>query len=63
MYRDKLADATHLALVRGPISPDAETLVRVHEPLSVIDLLDTGSAAHSWSIAAALAPSPRPAAA
>ena len=33
VYRDKLTDATHLALVRGPISPDAETLVRVHEPL------------------------------
>ena len=40
VYRDKLTDATHLALVRGPISPDTETLVRVHEPLSVMDLLD-----------------------
>ena len=40
VYRDKLSDATHLALVRGPISPDTETLVRVHEPLSVMDLLD-----------------------
>ncbi len=54
VYRDKLSDATHLALVRGPISPDSETLVRVHEPLSVMDLLDTGSTSHSWSIAAAL---------
>jgi len=54
VYRDKLSDATHLALVRGPVSPDTETLVRVHEPLSVMDLLDTGSTAHSWSIAAAL---------
>ena len=54
VYRDKLSDATHLALVRGPISPDTETLVRVHEPLSVMDLLDTGSTSHSWSIAAAL---------
>src|SRR6185437_5940069 len=44
VYRDKLSDATHLALVRGPISPDVETLVRVHEPLSVVDLLETGSA-------------------
>ena len=41
VYRDKLSDATHLALVRGPISPDTETLVRVHEPLSIIDLLDS----------------------
>jgi len=55
VYRDKLSDATHLALVRGPISPDTETLVRVHEPLSVMDLLDAQSEAHSWSIPAALA--------
>jgi len=55
VYRDKLTDATHLALVRGPISPETETLVRVHEPLSVMDLLDAQSEAHSWSIPAALA--------
>jgi len=29
--------------------------VRVHEPLSVIDLLDTGSTAHSWNFNDALA--------
>jgi 3,4-dihydroxy 2-butanone 4-phosphate synthase/GTP cyclohydrolase II len=50
VYRDKLSDATHLALVRGPISPDAETLVRVHEPLSIIDLLDAESESHAWNI-------------
>jgi 3,4-dihydroxy 2-butanone 4-phosphate synthase / GTP cyclohydrolase II len=55
VYRDKLTDATHLALVRGPVSPETETLVRVHEPLSVMDLLDAQSEAHSWSIPAALA--------
>jgi 3,4-dihydroxy 2-butanone 4-phosphate synthase/GTP cyclohydrolase II len=55
VYRDKLTDATHLALARGPLSPDTETLVRVHEPLSVMDLLDADSAAHSWSIPAAMA--------
>jgi len=54
VYRDKLSDATHLALVRGPISPDGETLVRVHEPLSVMDLLDLESATHSWSVAEAM---------
>ena len=54
VYRDKLTDATHLALVRGPISPESETLVRVHEPLSVMDLLDAQSESHSWSIPAAL---------
>jgi len=55
VYRDKISDATHLALVRGPIAPDAETLVRVHEPLSVMDLLDADSASHSWTIPDALA--------
>jgi 3,4-dihydroxy 2-butanone 4-phosphate synthase/GTP cyclohydrolase II len=55
VYRDKISDATHLALVRGPISPETETLVRVHEPLSVMDLLDADSAQHSWTIPGALA--------
>jgi 3,4-dihydroxy 2-butanone 4-phosphate synthase/GTP cyclohydrolase II len=53
VYRDKLSDATHLALVRGPLSRESETLVRVHEPLSVMDLLDQESASHSWSVAGA----------
>jgi 3,4-dihydroxy 2-butanone 4-phosphate synthase/GTP cyclohydrolase II len=53
-YRDKVNDATHLALSRGDIVPERETLVRVHEPLSVVDLLDSGSRTHSWTIAAAL---------
>jgi 3,4-dihydroxy 2-butanone 4-phosphate synthase/GTP cyclohydrolase II len=34
--------------------PDTETLVRVHEPLSVMDLLDADSATHSWTIPGAL---------
>jgi len=54
VYRDKLTDATHLALVRGPLSRESETLVRVHEPLSVMDLLDAESASHSWSVSDAL---------
>lgn len=54
-FRDKLADSTHLALVRGKIAPDLETVVRVHEPVSVVDLLDYGSRVHSWTIPAALA--------
>jgi 3,4-dihydroxy 2-butanone 4-phosphate synthase/GTP cyclohydrolase II len=54
IYREKLSDATHLALVRGEPQADLETLVRVHEPLSAIDLLDADSASHSWSIPAAL---------
>lgn len=49
-YRDKTANTTHLALVKGEIFPETETLVRVHEPLSVIDLLDINDNTHSWSI-------------
>jgi 3,4-dihydroxy 2-butanone 4-phosphate synthase/GTP cyclohydrolase II len=55
VFRDKLTDATHLALVNGQISPENETLVRVHEPLSAIDILDVDARSHSWSIDAALA--------
>lgn len=54
-YRDKLTEATHLALARGDIVPERDTLVRVHEPLSVLDLLDYGSRTHSWTVPAALA--------
>ncbi|MGE5168855.1 MAG: bifunctional 3,4-dihydroxy-2-butanone-4-phosphate synthase/GTP cyclohydrolase II [Rudaea sp.] len=50
VYRDKLSDATHLALTRGPISPESETLVRVHEPVTLMDLLDAESESHAWSI-------------
>ncbi len=55
VYRDKIGQATHLALVKGTIRPDTEVLVRVHEPLSVIDLLDVKSASHSWNFNQALA--------
>lgn len=48
-YADRIADTTHLALVKGEISADEETLVRVHEPLSVFDLLDSTSNSHSWN--------------
>ncbi|HSH72157.1 MAG TPA: bifunctional 3,4-dihydroxy-2-butanone-4-phosphate synthase/GTP cyclohydrolase II [Methylophilaceae bacterium] len=48
-YADKIANETHLALVKGDISADKEVLVRVHEPLSVFDLIDTSSTSHSWN--------------
>jgi len=53
-YRDKPSGGAHLALVRGAIRPDHETLVRVHEPTSLIDLIDTDASAHSWTFARAL---------
>lgn len=54
-YRDKPTGSSHLALVKGEIKATAETLVRVHEPLSVIDLLETGTGPHSWGVGEALA--------
>jgi len=54
-YRDVPTGGTHLALLRGEIRVDSETLVRVHEPLSIVDLLDAGAGTHSWSIPEALA--------
>ena len=54
-YRDKPTGSSHLALVRGEIDAKSETLVRVHEPLSVIDLIETGTGVHSWGVHEALA--------
>jgi 3,4-dihydroxy 2-butanone 4-phosphate synthase/GTP cyclohydrolase II len=55
VYSDKIGQETHLALVKGRIGPDSEVLVRVHEPVSVIDMLDVRSAIHSWNFNQALA--------
>jgi 3,4-dihydroxy 2-butanone 4-phosphate synthase/GTP cyclohydrolase II len=49
-YVDKTTQRTHLALVKGVIRHDAETLVRVHEPLSVMDFLEQTDHAHSVSV-------------
>jgi len=54
-YSDLPTGGTHIALVRGEINADAITLVRVHEPLSVLDLLDAGPGTHSWGVAESLA--------
>ena len=48
-YHDKIAKETHLALIKGTPTPEQEVLVRVHEPLSIFDLLDSSSCSHSWS--------------
>jgi 3,4-dihydroxy 2-butanone 4-phosphate synthase/GTP cyclohydrolase II len=44
----------HLALTVGAWAPGDEVLVRVHEPLSVLDLLDAGHCEHSWPLMRAL---------
>jgi 3,4-dihydroxy 2-butanone 4-phosphate synthase/GTP cyclohydrolase II len=54
VYRDRTGQV-HLALSKGSWTPDDELLVRVHEPLSVLDLLDVGRARHSWALPHALA--------
>jgi 3,4-dihydroxy 2-butanone 4-phosphate synthase/GTP cyclohydrolase II len=43
-----------MALVRGTPTPERETMVRVHEPLSVLDLLEVGTSTHSWTLDAAM---------
>jgi 3,4-dihydroxy 2-butanone 4-phosphate synthase / GTP cyclohydrolase II len=54
-YSDRIGEQTHLALVKGRINPAQEALVRVHEPASLIDLLDAGTTSHSWNFHDALA--------
>jgi 3,4-dihydroxy 2-butanone 4-phosphate synthase/GTP cyclohydrolase II len=53
-YRDKPGRSPHIALVRGTPRHDAETLVRVHEPVTILDVIDTGRSTHSWPIDRAL---------
>jgi len=53
-YRDLALGSIHLALVLGKPDPEKELLVRVHEPLSIMDLLDAGRGTHSWGVGEAL---------
>lgn len=53
-YRDRTG-GLHLALTHGEWKNGDEVLVRVHEPLSVLDLLDAGRCGHSWPLPHALA--------
>jgi 3,4-dihydroxy 2-butanone 4-phosphate synthase/GTP cyclohydrolase II len=53
-YKDRTLGSVHLALVLGNIRSQDETLVRVHEPLSVLDLLDAAAGTHSWGVGEAL---------
>ena len=54
-FRDRTG-GLHLALTHGAWTPADEVLVRVHEPLSVMDLLDVGGPCHhSWPLPKAFA--------
>lgn len=54
VFKDRTG-GVHLALSLGQWAPTDEVLVRVHEPLSVLDWLDAGSRSHSWPLPKALA--------
>lgn len=53
VYVDKLNGDTHLALVKGQPEKATETLVRVHEPFSVMDFIQFDPN-HSWNLPSAL---------
>jgi 3,4-dihydroxy 2-butanone 4-phosphate synthase/GTP cyclohydrolase II len=54
-YQDTLRDQMHLALVRGDIDPEAPTLVRVHAPNVLLDLVGAvRDGPRSWSVERAL---------
>jgi 3,4-dihydroxy 2-butanone 4-phosphate synthase/GTP cyclohydrolase II len=55
VYRDKPSGSAHLALVHGEISVDKDALVRVHQPVSILDLLESQISTHSWNVASAMA--------
>ena len=54
IYRDTPRSGVHIALVHGKPTEAQETLVRVHEPVTVLDFLDSNVSNHSWPLAQAL---------
>ena len=54
-WKDTPSEGLHVALVKGQWTPQDIVPVRVHEPLSVLDALETGRTMHSWSLDASLA--------
>jgi 3,4-dihydroxy 2-butanone 4-phosphate synthase/GTP cyclohydrolase II len=54
-FQDTTGHGVHLALVKGQWAADEVVSARVHEPLSVLDALESGRTLHSWSLDAALA--------
>ena len=49
-FQDKPSQGVHLALVKGTWDEGETVAARVHEPLSVLDALQTKSQIHSWSL-------------
>jgi len=53
-YQDSTSGAVHLALIKGQWDKDHAVLARVHEPLSVLDVLEPDRIMHSWGLDAAM---------
>lgn len=53
-YRDKPSHGAHIALVHGDVTADKDTLVRVHQPVTVLDVLEAEETTHSWSLSSVL---------
>jgi 3,4-dihydroxy 2-butanone 4-phosphate synthase/GTP cyclohydrolase II len=53
-FRDKPSGAAHLAMVHGELAPNLESLVRVHQPVSILDLLENKATTHSWTMTSAM---------
>lgn len=53
VFRDRTG-GLHIALSHGAVHNGEEVLVRVHEPLSALDLLEVDSNIHSWPLPKAL---------
>ena len=53
-FRDKPSGSAHLAMVHGELAPNLESLVRVHQPVSILDLLETRVTTHSWTMTSAM---------
>jgi 3,4-dihydroxy 2-butanone 4-phosphate synthase/GTP cyclohydrolase II len=53
-FRDKPSGSAHLALVHGDMAPGRESMVRVHQPVSILDLLETEATTHSWNVSSSL---------
>ncbi|MDQ1831914.1 bifunctional 3,4-dihydroxy-2-butanone-4-phosphate synthase/GTP cyclohydrolase II [Massilia scottii] len=53
-FRDKPSGSAHLAMVHGDLAPNLDALVRVHQPVSILDLLDSEATTHSWTMASSM---------
>lgn len=49
-YKDTVEGRPHFALACGDIRPEHPTLVRVHEPTTLLDLISLNNVGHTWGI-------------